>query len=194
MEAFHLQWIARLVDGRPAKWKSFAFHWLDIAGTPFTDHRGLLDGNRTVIRETLPAFYSNLIRLYRHYGGKGAEPATGADVLAQPLFENPAVVDATGRPFYSNILATAGITTIVDIRDGSGWADTARLPCCRRTAATRVLGRIRTAIPDSWLLLSGSELPLSLCLSPSVRDHVYRWCPSHCIRVSWQQWPSSLLV
>ena len=166
VEAFHLQWIARLVDGRPAKWKSFAFHWLDIAGTPFTDHRGLLDGNRTVIRETLPAFYSNLIRLYRHYGGKGAEPATGADVLAQPLFGNPAVVDATGRPFYSNILATAGITTIGDIRDGSGWADAARLPCCRRTAATRVLGRIRTAIPDGWLLLSGSELsPLTLSVA-----------------------------
>ena len=104
------------------------------------------------------------------------------------------MVDATGRPFYSNILATAGITTIGDIRDGSGWADAARLPCCRRTAATRVLGRIRTAIPDGWLLLSGSELSpltLSVAICPG---YVYRWCPSPCIQVSWQQWPSSLLV
>ena len=102
----------------------------------------------------------------RHYGGKGAEPATGADVLAQPLFGNQAVVDATGRSFYSNILATAGITTIGDIRGGSSWTDTAWLPCCRRTAATRVLGRIRTAIPDGWLILSGSELsPLTLSVA-----------------------------
>ena len=48
--------------------------------------------------------------------------------------------------------------------------------------------------PMAFYYCLARSFPLSLCLSPSVRDHVYRWCPSPCIQVSWQQWPSSLLV
>ena len=56
MEAFQLQWISRLVDDSPCRWKSFAIFWFDLMASPFTDLRGLLDGNRTPIPSRVPPF------------------------------------------------------------------------------------------------------------------------------------------
>ena len=126
--AFQLQWIARLIDDRDERWKYLARFWFDVAAHPFCDHRGLLAGNVSPVSRRVPPFYSALIKTYRRYrDADRVGPTAISDVLQQPLFGNPSIVDLGGRPLYSRAMADAGMTRVLDIYSGRGWIDIAHL-------------------------------------------------------------------
>lgn len=166
VEALQLQWLSRLIDDQPAKWKYFAFYWLDQMGHPFTDHRGILSGNRMTFLPGIPPFYSSLMTTYRKYGGTADDPTTRADAFAQPLFGNPRIVDENNKLLFSRAMARTGLTTVGHLHDGNRWFDADRLQNLHQVGGhflKRFLQKLHKAIPPEWLTLPDIRLqPQSL--------------------------------
>ena len=126
--AIQLQWISRLTSTGDDSWKYFARFWLARAASPFTDHRGLLSGNRSPVSSAIPPFYLSLVKTYRRFNGADrTSSSTLSEATSQSLFGNPNITDPSSRLFYSRSMATAGLCTVGDLQENNRWKEIAQL-------------------------------------------------------------------
>ncbi len=164
--AIQLQWISRLTSTGDDSWKYFARFWLDRAASPFTEHRGLLSGNRSPVSSAIPPFYLSLLKTYRLFNGADrTSPSTLSEATSQSLFGNPNITDPSGRPFFSLSVATAGLCIVGDLRENNRWKEIGQLQQRYQVGPYFLKGFVRklhTAIPAVWFTLPDTEATPSL--------------------------------
>jgi hypothetical protein len=156
IDAFQLEWFARLIDDSQSRWKCFATYWFERMARPFTDLRGLLDGNRTPIPFRMPPFYCQILRTFRRYNGSDDEPRTLCDATSQSLFGNPRIVGDNGRPLFSKAMADAGVATVANLSQNCSFIDIDTLKTrhgFRGPFLYKFLDKLHRAIPEHWLTL-----------------------------------------
>ena len=134
---------------------------MDRAASPFADHRCLFSGNGAPVSSALPPFYLSSVKPYRRSNGADrTSPSTLSEATSQSLFGNPNITDPNGKPFYSRSMATAGLYTVVDLRENNRWKEIAQLQQRYRVGPYFLKGFVRTlhtAIPAVWFTLPNTE-------------------------------------
>ena len=145
--------------------------------SPFSDLRGLLDGNRAPIPFRVPPFYSQILRTFRRYNRSDDEPRSFGDASSQSLSGNLRIVGDNGKPFFSKAMAQAGITTVAHLHHNRRLIaiDTVKIRYGFRGPFLYIFrDKIHKALPVRWLSLPDGNRrpPLSITMTFPVKSEI----------------------